>query len=87
MKAVLPAYDSLVRPVAEAFEKDRAFQTTQRPVGLVFGFGVVIGLLVGIVIVYQVLSTDVADHLKEYATSRRSAIRSASSWGSSSRRR
>ncbi len=27
-----------------------------------------IGVLVGIVIVYQVLSTDVADHLREYAT-------------------
>ena len=26
------------------------------------------GMLVGIVIVYQVLSTDVADHLREYAT-------------------
>ena len=28
----------------------------------------IIGVLVGIVIVYQVLSTDVADHLSEYAT-------------------
>jgi putative ABC transport system permease protein len=54
--------------VEEAFAKDRTFQTTQRPVGLVFGFGVVIGILVGIIIVYQVLSTDVAEHLKEYAT-------------------
>jgi putative ABC transport system permease protein len=26
------------------------------------------GILVGLVIVYQVLSTDVADHLREYAT-------------------
>ena len=26
------------------------------------------GVLVGLVIVYQVLSTDVADHLREYAT-------------------
>jgi putative ABC transport system permease protein len=54
--------------VGEAFDRDQAFQTTQRPVGLVFGFGVVIGILVGIIIVYQVLSTDVAEHLKEYAT-------------------
>jgi putative ABC transport system permease protein len=68
LRAVLPAYDSSVRTVAEAFDKDRAFQTTQRPVGLVFGFGIVIGVLVGIIIVYQVLSTDVAEHLKEYAT-------------------
>jgi putative ABC transport system permease protein len=35
---------------------------------LIFGFGVAIGILVGIIIVYQVLSTDVADHLREYAT-------------------
>lgn len=68
LRAALPDYDSVVRTVQEAFDKDRAFQTTQRPIGLVFGFGVVIGILVGIVIVYQVLSTDVAEHLKEYAT-------------------
>jgi len=68
LQAVLPTYDSSVRTVAEAFDKDQAFQTTQRPVGLVFGFGIVIGVLVGIIIVYQVLSTDVAEHLKEYAT-------------------
>jgi putative ABC transport system permease protein len=54
--------------VPETFAKDQSFQTTQRPVGLVFGFGVVIGILVGVIIVYQVLSTDVADHMKEYAT-------------------
>jgi len=68
LRATLPAYDSIVRTVEEAFDRDQAFQTTQRPVGLVFGFGVVIGILVGIIIVYQVLSTDVAEHLKEYAT-------------------
>ncbi|MEO0363146.1 MAG: FtsX-like permease family protein, partial [Pseudomonadota bacterium] len=42
--------------------------TTERPTGVIFGFGVVIGVLVGVVIVYQVLATDVADHLAEYAT-------------------
>jgi putative ABC transport system permease protein len=68
LRALLPAYDSVVRTVPETFAKDQSFQTTQRPVGLVFGFGVVIGILVGVIIVYQVLSTDVADHLKEYAT-------------------
>ena len=47
---------------------DQRFQTTQKPVGVVFGFGVVIGCLVGVIIVYQVLSTDVADHIREYAT-------------------
>jgi putative ABC transport system permease protein len=68
LNAVLPATDAKARTVAAAAAAEQAFQTTQRPVGIVFGFGVVIGLLVGVVIVYQVLSTDVADHLREYAT-------------------
>ena len=52
----------------EMIAKDVRYQTTQRPTGVIFGFGVFMGVLVGIVIVYQVLSTDVADHLREYAT-------------------
>jgi putative ABC transport system permease protein len=68
LKATLPDYDSAVRTVDEAVAKDQGFQTTQRPIGIVFGFGIVIGVLVGVIIVYQVLSTDVADHLREYAT-------------------
>jgi putative ABC transport system permease protein len=66
--AVLPASDTLVRTLDQAAAADQRYQTTERPVGIVFGFGVVMGVLVGIVIVYQVLSTDVADHLAEYAT-------------------
>ncbi len=68
LRGALPASDTAVRTIAEAVAKDQAFQTTQKPVGIVFGFGVVIGVLVGIIIVYQVLSTDVADHIREYAT-------------------
>jgi putative ABC transport system permease protein len=68
LEAALGEGDTVVRTVAEAVAKDQAFQTTQRPVGLVFGFGIVIGALVGAIIVYQVLSSDVADHIREYAT-------------------
>jgi putative ABC transport system permease protein len=60
--------DLRVRTMAEAVAADIRYQGTQRPTGVIFGFGVVIGILVGLVIVYQVLSTDVADHLREYAT-------------------
>ncbi len=38
------------------------------PTGIVFGFGVIMGLFVGAIIVYQILYADVQDHLKEYAT-------------------
>lgn len=57
-----------VRTMAVAQAADLSYQTTQRPTGVIFGFGVAMGVLVGLVIVYQVLSTDVADHLREYAT-------------------
>ncbi len=68
LKQVLPTDITRIRTVAEAASEDQVYQTTERPTGLIFGFGVVVGVLVGFVIVYQVLSTDVADHLKEYAT-------------------
>lgn len=57
-----------IRSHADAAQEELAFQQTKRPTGIIFGFGVLIGVLVGLVIVYQVLSTDVADHLREYAT-------------------
>jgi len=57
-----------IRSYATAAAEDLRYQQTKRPTGIIFGFGVIIGILVGIVIVYQVLSTDVADHLSEYAT-------------------
>ena len=57
-----------IRSYQAAAAEELAYQQTKRPTGIIFGFGVIIGVLVGIVIVYQVLSTDVADHLREYAT-------------------
>jgi putative ABC transport system permease protein len=38
------------------------------PIGYVFSFGVAMGLVVGSIIVYQILFTDIGDHLAEYAT-------------------
>ena len=57
-----------IRSYTNARAEELSYQQTKRPTGIIFGFGVIIGILVGIVIVYQVLSTDVADHLSEYAT-------------------
>ena len=41
---------------------------TNTSIGFVFSLGTMMGFIVGIVIVYQVLSTDVNDHMAEYAT-------------------
>lgn len=68
LRLLLPADKVKVRTMADAAKADQIYQTTERPTGLIFGFGVVMGVIVGLVIVYQLLSTDVADHLKEYAT-------------------
>lgn len=48
--------------------RERAFWQNSSPVGFVFGLGVAMGFLVGVVICYQILSADVADHQAEYAT-------------------
>ncbi|HEY9742251.1 MAG TPA: ABC transporter permease DevC [Coleofasciculaceae cyanobacterium] len=37
-------------------------------IGFIFGLGVAVGFIVGVVIVYQILYSDVSDHLPEYAT-------------------
>tara|TARA_R110000868_G_scaffold36453_1_gene129383 strand:+ start:1195 stop:2370 length:1176 start_codon:yes stop_codon:yes gene_type:complete len=68
LRRLLPQDKVKIRTLAEAARADQIYQTTERPTGLIFGFGVVMGIIVGLVIVYQLLSTDVADHLKEYAT-------------------
>ncbi len=41
---------------------------TRSSIGFTFGMGTIVGFIVGMVIVYQVLSTDVNDHMAEYAT-------------------
>lgn len=68
LKTLISDQSLRIRPYADAAQEDLRYQQTRRPTGIIFGFGVLIGVLVGLVIVYQVLSTDVADHLREYAT-------------------
>jgi len=45
-----------------------AFWNASTPVGYTFDLGVVIAFIVGAVIAYQILYSDVTDHLPEYAT-------------------
>ncbi len=47
-------------------EKD--YWTGKTPIGFVINAGLIVGLVVGAVIVYQILYTDVTEHLPEYAT-------------------
>jgi putative ABC transport system permease protein len=45
-----------------------AYWANATPIGFVFTFGVIMGTVVGLIIVYQILFADIADHLPEYAT-------------------
>jgi putative ABC transport system permease protein len=62
------AGDVEVMTRAEFVQHAKAYQGKHTPIGFIFGLGTVMGFIVGMVMVYQVLSTDVADHLAEYAT-------------------
>jgi putative ABC transport system permease protein len=52
----------------EFVELERHYWATGTAIGFIFGLGTVMGFVVGIVVVYQILYTDVSDHLAEYAT-------------------
>ena len=52
----------------EFAEIEKAYWGNATPIGFIFGFGTIIGFIVGLIIVYQILYSDVSDHLAEYAT-------------------
>jgi putative ABC transport system permease protein len=60
--------DVRVLTIPEFIEIEKTFWRTNTPIGPIFLIGTFIGLMVGAVIVYQILYTDVSDHLAEYAT-------------------
>ncbi len=62
----LPA-DIRVMTREELMTAEQSFQASF-PNGKILNFGAIMGFIVGVVIVYQVLYTDVSDHLPEYAT-------------------
>jgi putative ABC transport system permease protein len=60
--------DVLVLTRDEMISREKQFWWTNTPIGFAFGAGVVLGFVVGMVICYQILASEVADHLPEYAT-------------------
>jgi putative ABC transport system permease protein len=60
--------DQLVLTIDEMIERETDFLLKSRPINFVFTLGAAVGFLVGFAIVYQVLFTDVNNHLPQYAT-------------------
>jgi putative ABC transport system permease protein len=67
MKSYYPK-DVKVFSKEEFIDFEKSYWQTGTSIGFIFTLGTIMGFIVGIVIVYQILYTDVADHLSEYAT-------------------
>jgi len=52
----------------ELIAQEQTYFVTVKPLGIMFRAGVAVALIVGVVILFQVLSTEINNHLKEYAT-------------------
>lgn len=67
LKSHLPN-DVRVLTHQQYIEFEESYWKQESPIGFIFGLGTGMAFVVGVVIVYQVLSTDVNSHMKEYAT-------------------
>jgi putative ABC transport system permease protein len=69
LRAALPG-DVLVLTKADFVARERAYWSGATPIGYIFAFGAIMGLVVGAIIVYQILFADVSEHIREYGTLR-----------------
>ena len=53
---------------AQLIDRDLAYWRTGTPISVILLVGVALGFAVGVVICYQILYTEVLDHLAEFAT-------------------
>jgi putative ABC transport system permease protein len=74
VKSILISYwendeqDIQVLTYPEWIDFEKKYWQKGSAIGFIFNLGVLMGFVVGVVIVYQILYSDVSDHLAEYAT-------------------
>jgi putative ABC transport system permease protein len=67
LRAVLPD-DVQVHRLVDLIKREDRYAVLETPTGVIFGGGLVLGFVIGIVICYQILFNEVLDHLPQYAT-------------------
>jgi len=67
VRAALPD-DVRVQTKNEFIAQELAFWKRSTPIGFIFFLGTVMGFIVGVVICYQILYSDIDDHMPEFAT-------------------
>ena len=67
LRRMVPA-DTRVFTREEMILREEDYWANQTSIGPVFAAGAVLGLVIGIVILYQVMATDITNRIREYAT-------------------
>lgn len=75
LRRTLPA-DVLVFTQAAIIARDRDYWINATSTGFIFGMGVGVSCIVGVVIVYQILYTEISNQMREYATLKAMGYRS-----------
>ncbi len=69
--------DVIVLTQTQIIDRERTYWIATTSIGFIFGMGVTISFVVGVIIVYQILYTDISDHMKQYATLKAMGYRSS----------
>lgn len=67
LREVLPG-DVMVLTKQQLIDRELLFWQEGAAIGYIFGLGAAMGFVIGVMICYQILFTDVTDHLPQYAT-------------------
>lgn len=67
LRTALPP-DVLVMSRAEIIEREERYFVTVKPIGIMFQVGMLVAFLVGAVILYQILSSEITNRMREFAT-------------------
>jgi putative ABC transport system permease protein len=67
LRQTLPQ-DVVIHSRADFLAQEETYWVVKTSVGIIFGMGVIVALMVGTAIVYQVLASDIAKRMPEYAT-------------------
>lgn len=60
--------DFIVLTREEIDSREKIYTTKSSPAGIIFGIGLIVALIIGIIICYQILFNEINDHLEQYAT-------------------
>ncbi len=65
----------------DLINQELRFWSRSTPIGIIFGIGTIMGLVVGAIICYQIQFTDISEHMPEFATLKAMGYRPSYFWG------